>query len=91
MDIDWSRYKQILLNDRSVFYKPNRELLEKLRSGFRDINVFGFGKYPQTNCWYILAESKRFPENQIGVNVMVSITDVMIWSKPLLSVVTQSP
>lgn len=90
MDINWSRYKQILLNDRTVWYEPNEEVFKKLSSGFKDINIFGFGRYPQTLCWYVLATSEKFPENQMGVNVIVPISEVMMWSKPLLSMVTKS-
>lgn len=85
VDINWLRYKQVLLNDRSVYYKPDRELFDKLRMSFKDINIFGFGRYPSTQCWYLIAVSEKFPENSLGSEIVVSMRQMMTWSAPLLS------
>lgn len=84
MDISWVKYKQILLNDRQIYYRPNRELAKRLATVFPDINIFGFGKYPQTGCWYILAQSDKFPANLLGSPATVSMSEVYNWSKPKL-------
>ncbi len=90
MEINWLKYKQIVLNDRTIWYRPNREIIAQLSKAFKDINIFGFGRYQETGCWYVLADSARFPENHLGCRVVVPISEVLIWSKPLLSIVTKT-
>jgi hypothetical protein len=89
MEINWERYKQIILNDRAIWYKPDSETIKKLSKLFPDLNVFGFGRYQETQCWYILASSDKFPENHLGSRIVVPIQDVMIWAKPSLYLVSR--
>jgi hypothetical protein len=91
VEVDWTRYKQILLNDRTYYYRPNRQFFSDLRDLFKDINVFGFGRYVETGCWYIIATSSRFPENVMGSRIVVPMKEAITWSKPLLSVVQPPP
>lgn len=86
MTIDWAKYKQIVLNDRPVAYRIEKDTLYKLRKMYKDINVFGFGKY-STGFWYILACSENFPENSLGTPVLVSMSEVVKWSGSFLTIV----
>lgn len=81
MEIDLSRFKQILLSDRLKAYRPTPELIKQLSTVFKDINIFGFGKYYE-DYWYILASSDQFPENQLGVNGAIPIHIVLGWARP---------
>lgn len=84
MDIDWARYKQIILNDKPTGYRPDKQLLRRLRRLFPDISIWGFGKY-YDNYWFILAHSSKFPENTFAVHPgSTPLTEVFKWVAPIL-------
>jgi len=78
MDHNIDHYKQIILNNRTGGYKPNRELFESLRVMFPDLNILGFGKF-SVFLWYVLASSKSFPENTYGVETTVYYHQILMW------------
>ena len=88
MEVDLSRFKQILLSDKPSAYRPDSSLIKQLTRAFPDICLFGFGKYYQ-DYWYVLASSEQFPENQFGVNGAIPITIVLTWAKPRLTLVSR--
>ncbi len=87
MDINWQRYKQIIINDRTQGYKPDKQLFRRLRRLFPKISIWGFGKY-YDNYWFILADCPDFPENPLllpGVRQgSVPLTEVVTWAVPIL-------
>lgn len=88
MEPDLSKFKQILLSDQTKGYRPNADIFKKLSRAFSDIQIFGFGKYYQ-DYWYVLASSKDFPDNQLGVNGSIPIHVVLGWSKNTLKLVSR--
>lgn len=90
MELDLSRFKQILLSDKSTGYRPDKKLLKNLSRVFPDIVFFGFGKYYQ-DYWFLLATSESFPENQLGVNGSIPIGTVYSWGHPRLKLVPKQP
>ncbi len=83
--IDQDCFKQIILNDRYVGYKPDRDILERLRTLFPDIIILGFGRWNYTPTWYLLANSSKFPKNLKESDSLISVHEVLTWSKPKIT------
>ena len=83
MQVSPDTFKRIILNDRYVGYKPNREFIKRLRILFPDIVIGGFGKEtPYT--WYVIASSSKFPVNGMFSVTTVYVADVIRWAQPKL-------
>ncbi len=88
--VDWTRVRRIVLNDRLVRYKPDKESLKKLASRLPDANVIGFGIYSRVlyvTTWYLLVESRYFlPDEEPGF-IAQSISSLPIYKKLSLTIV----
>jgi hypothetical protein len=88
MEINWSTYKQIVLNDKSTGYRPDKRFFKRMRRLFPDISFFGFGVYHK-EFWFILADSSIFPQNAPLVPGMhqlaTPLTEALKWVPTMIS------
>jgi hypothetical protein len=87
--IDQDCYKKIVLNDRYIGYRPNKEIIERFRLLFPDIIILGFGRWNMSPTWYVLANSSKFPKNLKESDHLVCIAEAITWAKPYI--VTNPP
>jgi hypothetical protein len=79
VDIDIKKAKEIIVNDRPIPYKPDKQFLVKLGQMFPDINIFGFRPYYQ-GYWSIYAVSSFFPENIVFPQGATPFTETQKWA-----------
>jgi hypothetical protein len=88
--INWAKVRRVVLNDRLVCYKPDKESLKKLSSRLPDANVIGFGIYSKVlfvTTWFLLVESSFFPEDDQPGFITMSISAIPIYKKTQLYLV----
>lgn len=62
VEIDWSRVRRVILNDRMVCYKPDRSVLNKIAGILPDCRFIGFMPYYE-GWWSLAVESEYFPSD----------------------------